>query len=373
MRLLYVITEDWFFTSHFIDRAIAAKERGFEVFVATRDGDAAIAIRSQGITVLPIDFSRRGMNPVRELMTILKLRSLISDVEPDIVHNIALKPVVLGTIAAILARTTFIVNAPVGMGYIFSSQDRRATLLRPIFKRVIKVVLNPRRSRVIIENPDDYAALVKSRMVQEQDLVLIKGAGVDVGKFHSTSEPAGTVVISLVARMLKDKGVFEFVEAARILKASGVEANFNLVGGIDKGNPSTLTTSELESWSREGIVNWLGQRDDIARVLSESHIVCLPSYREGLPKSLIEALAAGRPVVTTDVPGCREVVRHQENGLLVEPRNATALAEALRTLIANKELRQQYGATGRVRAENEFSNELITSQTFAVYESFKKI
>jgi len=373
MRLLYVITEDWFFTSHFIDRAIAAKERGFEVFVATRDGDAAIAIRSQGITVLPIDFSRRGMNPVRELMTILKLRSLISDVEPDIVHNIALKPVVLGTIAAILARTTFIVNAPVGMGYIFSSQDRRATLFRPIFKRLIKLVLNPRRSRVIIENHDDYAALVKSGMVQKQDLVLIKGAGVDIVKFHPTSEPAGTAVISLVARMLKDKGVFEFVEAARILKASGVEANFNLVGGIDKGNPSTLTTSELESWSREGIVNWLGQRDDIARVLSESHIVCLPSYREGLPKSLIEALAAGRPVVTTDVPGCREVVRHQENGLLVEPRNATALAEALRTLIANKELRQQYGATGRVRAENEFSNELITSQTFAVYESFKKI
>ena len=370
MRLLYVITEDWFFTSHFIDRAIDAKNRGFEVFVATRNGDAAVAIRSHGITVVPVDFSRRGMNPVREILAVLKLRGLIRDIEPDIVHNIALKPVVLGTIAAILARISFIVNAPVGMGYIFSSQDRRANLLRPIFKRVIKVVLNPRRSRVIIENLDDYETLLESGMVRKQDLFLIKGAGVDIIKFHPSSEPAGAVVISLVARMLKDKGVVEFVEAARILKANGVEAIFDLVGGIDNGNPTTLTKSQLESWSREGIINWLGQQDDIARVLLESHIVCLPSYREGLPKSLIEALAAGRPVVATDVPGCREVVRHLANGLLVEPRNASALAEALRVLIVSKDLRQQFGAAGRVRAENEFSNELITSQTFAVYESF---
>ena len=371
MRLLYIITEDWFFTSHFIDRAIDAKRHGFDVLVATRDGDAARTIRFHGIKVVPIDFSRRGMNPVRELRTILRLHKLIRGIEPDLVHNIALKPVVLGTIAAIMAHTKYIVNAPVGMGYIFSSQDRRATLLRPIFKRVIKVVLNPRRSRVIIENPDDYVALVKFGMVQEQDLFLIKGAGVDIVEFHPGPEPAGTVVVSLVARMLKDKGVLEFIEAARILKASGVEANFDLVGGIDKGNPTTLTRSQLESWSREGVINWLGQQDDIPKVLAESHIVCLPSYREGLPKSLIEALAAGKPVVTTDVPGCREVVRHQENGLLVEPRNPKALADALRTLITNKELRQQYGAAGRVRAENEFSNELITSQTFSVYESFE--
>ena len=372
MRLLYVITEDWFFTSHFLDRAIDARMHGFDVVVATRDGKAAETIKSHGIAVVPIDFSRRGMNPVRELMAVVKLRNLISDVEPDLVHNIALKPVVLGTIAAKLARTSFIVNAPVGMGYVFSSQDRRATIIRPIFRRIIKLVLNPRRSRVIIENLDDFETLLKSGMVQRQDIFLIKGAGVDTSKFRPSPEPAGMVVVSLVARMLKDKGVYEFVEAARSLKASGVEAIFNLVGGIDAGNPSTLSTSQLESWSLEGIVNWLGQQDDIPKVLAETHIVCLPSYREGLPKSLIEALAAGRPVVTTDVPGCREVVRHLENGLLVEPRNAMALADALRTLIANKDLRREYGAAGRVRAENEFSNELIARQTLAVYESFEK-
>lgn len=372
MKLLYIITEDWFFTSHFLERAIAAKALGYEVAVATRQRGNASRIESHGIKVIPIEFSRHGLNPIQEYSTVRQLRRAIRTFDPDIVHNIALKPVVLGTLAARMCRIRNIVNAPVGMGYIFSSQDRKAKILRPFIRQIFRVLLNPRGSRVIIENQDDFESLLSSHFVRKDELVLIKGAGVDTDAFVPTIEPSGPIVISLIARMLKDKGVVEFVSAARLVTKTGVDACFQLIGDIDSGNPSTLEKSQLEVWNREGIVIWRGHVSDIPAVLSGSHIVCLPSYREGLPKSLIEALAAGRPVVATDVPGCREVVIHEHNGLLVEPRNPRALADAIQRLIADKELRIKFGAAGRILAEHEFSTRHINSQTLDVYKSFVK-
>jgi len=320
MKLLYIITEDWFFTSHFLDRAVAAKSRGFDVAVVTRSRNDTSRIESHGISVMPIEFSRHGLNPIRELTTVRQLRRAIRTYKPDIVHNIALKPIVLGTIAARTCRIHNIVNAPVGMGYIFSSHDRKAKILRPFIRQIFRMFLNPIGSRVIIENQDDFESLVSSHFVRRNDLVLIKGAGVDTGD-------------------------------------------------VDYGNPTTLERSQLEEWSREGIVSWKGHVNDISAILSASHIVCLPSYREGLPKSLIEALAAGRAVVATNVPGCREVVINEHNGLLVEPRNPQALAIALQRLIADKDLRIRFGITGRIRAEHEFSATRINDQTLDVYES----
>ena len=370
MRLLYIITEDWFFTSHFLDRAVAAKGAGYEVAVATRKRSDAGRIESLGIRVIPVDFSRHGLNPFRELVTIRQLRRAIQNFDPDIVHNIALKPVVLGTLAAKTRRVRNIVNAPVGMGYIFSSDDRKAKFLRPIIRQVFRLFLNPTGSRVIIENHDDFNSLVSSRFVRVADLALVMGAGVDTEVFSSSPEPSNPIVVSLIARMLKDKGVNEFVDAARLIKDAGSDAQFQLVGDIDSGNPTTLTRTQLEQWTNEGIMRWIGHVDDVPQILAASHIVCLPSYREGLPKSLIEALAAGRPVVATDVPGCREVVIHGLNGLLVGPRNASALADAIRTLIADKDMRMRFGAAGRLRAEQEFSTTRINSQTMAVYSGF---
>ena len=370
MKLLYVITEDWFFASHFLDRAIAARAVGFDVAVATRKQNDAIRIESVGIRVIPVDFSRHGLNPFREWATIRQLRRAIKNFAPDIVHNIALKPVVLGTFAAKTCRIRNIVNAPVGMGYIFSSQDRKAKLLRPIIRQVFRLLLNPTGSRVIIENHDDFESLVSSNFVRNDDLVLIKGAGVDIDLFSPTSEPLGPIIVSLVARMLRDKGVVEFVDAARLVAKTGLNVQFQLVGDIDHGNPTTLTRAQLEQWTIEGAVRWKGQVDDIPTLLAASHIVCLPSYREGLPKSLIEALAAGRPVVATNVPGCREVVIDKLNGLLVEPRNASALADAIYRLIVDKDMRVKFGAAGRLLAEREYSSTLINSQTLAIYKSF---
>jgi len=369
MKLLYIITEDWFFTSHFLDRAVAAKSRGFDVAVVTRSRNDTSRIESHGISVMPIEFSRHGLNPIRELTTVRQLRRAIRTYKPDIVHNIALKPIVLGTIAARTCRIHNIVNAPVGMGYIFSSHDRKAKILRPFIRQIFRMFLNPIGSRVIIENQDDFESLVSSHFARRNDLVLIKGAGVDTDAFVPTPEPPGPIIISLIARMLRDKGVVEFVEAARLIAKTDVDTRFQLIGDVDYGNPTTLERSQLEEWSREGIVSWKGHVNDISAILSASHIVCLPSYREGLPKSLIEALAAGRAVVATNVPGCREVVINEHNGLLVEPRNPQALAIALQRLIADKDLRIRFGITGRIRAEHEFSATRINDQTLDVYES----
>ncbi len=371
-RLLFVITEDWFFASHFIERAVAAKQAGYEVAVATRVRLHGQQISNSGIEIFPIDFSRRGLNPFTEIRTAWRLRYIVRKFAPDVIHNIALKPVVVGTLGERLAGHKRIVNAPVGMGYLFSSQDRRATMLRPIFLFILRRFLNPSGSQVIIENSDDYSSLIDQKMVRSDSLTLIKGAGVDTKLFAFVPEPARPLVVTVVARMLRDKGISEFVEAAALIRKSRPDTIFQLIGMPDEGNPTSFSLEQLDDWVRSGVVEWLGHQNNIAEHLTKSHIICLPSYREGLPKSLIEALASGRPVVTTDVPGCREVVSHGINGFLVQPRDSHALAEALMTLISDKSLRERMGRLGRERAEKEFSSEIIIGQTLRVYESMLK-
>ena len=371
-RLLFVITEDWFFTSHFIERAVAAKQADYEVAVATRVRQHGQQISNSGIQIFPIEFSRRGLNPFAEIRTAWRLRYIVRKFAPDVIHNIALKPVVVGTLGERLAGHKRIVNAPVGMGYLFSSQDRQATILRPIFLFILRRFLNPSGSQVIIENPDDYSSLIDQKMVRPDSLTLIKGAGVDTKLFAFVPEPAGPLVVTIVARMLRDKGISEFVEAAVLIQKSRPETVFQLIGMPDEGNPTSFSLAQLEDWVRSGAVKWLGHQDNIAEQLAKSHIICLPSYREGLPKSLIEALASGRPVVTTDVPRCREVVSHGVNGFLVQPRDSHALAEVLMNLISDKSLRERMGRLGRERAEKEFSSEIIIGQTLRVYESMLK-
>lgn len=369
-RLMYVITEDWFFASHFLDRARAAVEAGWDVVVATRCRDDAARIHATGARTVHVELSRRGTNPLVELRAVASLVRVMRRERPDVVHHVALKPVVLGTIAARLAGIRRIVNAPVGMGYVFTSGDRRARLLRPALRAAMRVVLNPRGSRVIIENPDDRDAIVGGRFARASDVSLIKGAGVDLRAYAPTPEPdpASGIVVTVVARMLRDKGVGEFVEAARILRGRGVPVSCRLVGGTDDGNPTSIDVPSLRAWEREGLVQWLGARDDVPAVWRESHVACLPSHREGLPKALIEAAACGRPIVTTDVPGCREVVRDGIEGLLVPARDPGALADAIAALAADPARRARMGAAARARAEAEFGNERVIAATHAVYD-----
>ncbi|MFA4994039.1 MAG: glycosyltransferase family 4 protein [Bdellovibrionales bacterium] len=372
MKIAFVLTEDWFFCSHFMDRALAAKEAGHDVVVIVHTNKHAEEIRSKKLRLIPLCLDRRSVNPFKELHVVWQIYRAYLAERPDIVHHVALKPVLYGTIAAKLAGIKRIVNAPVGMGYIFTSQSFKASFLRLLVASGLRALLNPHGSKVIFENKDDLENLIAQGYVRRGDAVLIRGAGIDTDFYRPSPEPEGTPVVVLTARMLWDKGVGEFVEAARLLRAKGVKARFLLVGAPDTLNPSTIPEEKLRQWKASGDVEVLGFQSDIRRIIAGSHIVCLPSYREGLPKSLLEALACGKPVVTTDVSGCREVVRDGVNGLLVPARNAGALAAALEKLLGSPEERARMGQAGRLMAEEEFDKRHVIAETLRVYNALAR-
>ncbi|MBK1617743.1 hypothetical protein CKO42_04590 [Lamprobacter modestohalophilus] len=365
--ILYLVTVDWFFYSHFVERALAARDAGYQVAVVCRPLQHQDAIESLGIRVIPWSVSRNGVAPWRELGSLLQLMRIYRRERPDLVHHVALKPIVYGGLAASFGTVGQIVNAPVGMGFTFSSKTVFARRLRPMIQFLYRRLLPIRGAKVVFENRDDRRDAIENRLVLASSAYLIRGAGVDLARFKPTPEPQGSVCISLIGRMLKEKGVEEFVCAARKLRENGIDAQYWLVGPRDRENRGSLSERQLRDWEQEGLVTWLGERCDIPTLLAESHIVALPSYREGLPKALLEALAAGRPIITTDVPGCREVCEHGVNGLLVPPGDVDALAEAMRILIQSPAMRMAFGIAGRNRAEREFSNAKVESDTLALY------
>jgi glycosyltransferase involved in cell wall biosynthesis len=364
--LLFLLTEDWFFASHFWVRALAARKAGWRVILVARESEATARIRESGIEVIPVDFQRRRLNPLAEARFVLQLAAVYRAVKPDLVHHIALKPIVLGGLAARLAGVKAIVNAPVGLGFVFSSDKLLARILKPLVSLGLRLTLTPRNAVAVFENPDDLEALTAAGMVRRGAAELIRGAGVDIEKFHPTPEPAGPVRVVLVARMIREKGIPDFVEAARLLKG---RAEFLLAGAPDEGNHNALTAAELRAWEAEGLVTWLGPVKDIAGLLASAHIACQPStYREGLPKSALEAMAAGKPLVATNIPGCREAVVDSVTGFLVPPHDPSALAAALARLIDDPTLRARLGAAGRARVEENFSDSIICARTLAVYD-----
>lgn len=366
-KLLFLITEDWYFYSHRLPLARAAIKAGFEVVLLANIQSHGDMIRSEGIRIIPLVLQRRSMNPFREMKTLLQVVRVYRAERPDIVHHVAMKPVLYGSIAAFLTDIPGRVNALAGMGYLFISQTLKARVLRLCIKKLFYFFLNRNNSRLILQNPDDAEMFVENGIVGEDRICLIRGSGVDTQKFVPTPDPPPPIKVILPARMLLDKGVVEFVNSARILTQKGCKACFILVGQCDSQNPAAITEEQLKLWQQEHVVEWCGHQSDMATVFSQAHIVCLPSYREGLPKSLLEAAACGRPIVATDVPGCREIVRQGINGFLVPAYDSLALAEALHKLIDNKELREQMGANGREIVLNEFSEEKVVAETLALY------
>ena len=367
-RLLFMFTEDWAFAALFLDRAIAAKKAGYEVAVHVRCSEHRAVIEQAGLQVIPHNISRSGLNPFRELLSVFQLIKVFRSFRPDVIHLIALKPIVLGSLASVFYPKAKVVNAPVGMGYLFASNDMRARLARPFVKLVLKSTLGRKRSITIIENSDDKSSLLKGGFLRDDQIVLIRGTGVNLDVFRPAAEPDGPKIVVLIARMLRDKGVYEFVESARIIRRTQPTVSFWLIGDADPGNPASLTTQQLQDWNDEGIVKWFGYRTDVAELLKQVHIVCLPSYREGFGKVFVEAGAALRAVVATDVPGCREAVEHDINGLLVEPKNPQALADALSRVLTDDQLRLRLAKEGRRRAEFEFSSATVNTQTLDVYQ-----
>lgn len=368
LKILYFITEDWYFCSHRLPLAIAAKDAGYDVAVVTNVNKHGAAIRQTGVRVIPFNLSRRGMNLLSEFITIARLIVIYRKEKPDIVHHVAMKPVLYGSLAARLSGVSGVVNALAGLGYVFTSDKLKAHILRSVIGRVFRELLNRRTSRLILQNKDDRALFIRKRFIDEERIRLIRGSGVDTNVFSPSPEPSGIPVVMLASRMLWDKGVKEFVEAARQLKSHGVKAHFVLVGDADQHNPSSIPKEQLTFWHKEGVVEWWGWRDDMPSVLAQAHVICLPSYREGLPKVLLDAASCGRPIVATDTPGCREIVHDRENGLLVPARSTVELAKAIQLLINNPELRQKMGSRGREIVVSEFSIEKVIAETIKIYE-----
>lgn len=358
-HLVFLVTEDWYFVSHRLALAKAAKEAGFEVTVITRCNAECAGIEAAGLRVVPFDMARRGLNPLGLLREVVGVARLYRKLKPDIVHHVALRPVVVGGLAARLAGVRSAVSAIAGLGFAFTGG--RGGWLQQAMRALLRLALA--RGVVIVQNPDDAAA-VQGLGVAPERIRLITGAGVDTARFAPRPEPEGRPVVMLASRLLWDKGVGEFVEAARRLKG---RARFVLVGAPDPGNPASVAEGDLYAWVQDGIVEWWGRRDDMAEVLSAAHIVCLPSYREGLPKVLLEAMACGRACITTDAPGCRDCVRDGDNGLLVPVKDAAALTAAIERLIDDRNLRQRMGERGRERAVAEFSQDRVIDATLAVY------
>ncbi len=372
-KLLFLVTEDWYFCSHRLPLARAAKAAGFEVVVATRVNQErhAAAIAAEGFRLVPLGLRRGGQNPLHELAAIGEIARIYRREKPDIAHHVALKPVLYGSLAARLAGVPAVVNALAGMGFIFASETRKARLLRPFVARAFRLLLNAGRSVLILQNPDDSQMLVEQGVVEPGRVRLIRGSGVDIRRFAPTPDPEGVPLVILPSRLLWDKGVGEFVEAARLLRQQGVQARFALVGDSDPENSAAIDDAQLAAWAASGVVEWWGRRDDMPEVLAQANIVCLPSYREGLPKVLLEAAACARALVATDVPGCREIVIDGYNGLLAPMRDAAGLAAAIHRLVEDARLRHELGQRGRTLVEAELSEEKVVAQTLAIYREMR--
>lgn len=369
-KLIYLVSEDWYFVSHRLSLAVAAKEAGYDVVVAARVREAGAEIRNAGLRLIPIDFERSRLSPLAELKTLASLIALYRREAPDLVHHIAIKPVVYGSIAARATRTRGVVNALMGLGFVFSSNSRKALTLKPFVSVLLRRCLSRPRTRTIVQNRDDYALLRDLHIAPADTLRLIPGSGVDPDLYQANPSPQEVPpLVVLPSRLLKAKGVLEFVEAAQRLKSSGLAARFALAGEPDPSNPDSISKQELLAIQNGGAVEYLGWQRDIPKLLAEATVVCLPSYYgEGIPKVLIEAAASARAIITTDMPGCREIVTAGVNGWLVPPRDAAALAEAVREAIANPARCFEYGLRGREMVEASFSLQRILRSTLEVYD-----
>lgn len=371
-RLLIYTMSDKFFLSHFLDRALHALQHGFKVIVVTPDTGHAARIIDCEFEFIEIKLERHGINPFFELKTIFELVKIYRRIKPDIIWQIGVKPIVLGTLARnFTLRNSPVINAPVGLGYVFAGQGLKAQLVRPILKIALSFLLNPKNSKVIFENTEDFREMQALLAVNFEDGVVIPGAGVDLTQYPLMPEPMSNVpVVFMAARMIEEKGVWVFVEAARILRQRGRSVHFRLAGGIDHQHSAAIPEADLRQWHKQGVVEWLGECSDIAKLMASCNIFCLPTWhREGLPKVLLEAMAAQRAIITTDVVGCREVIQHKENGYLIKPRDAVRLADAIEFFIDHPELRKTLAAQARADVEEKYSSEIVVERTMTVINS----
>jgi glycosyltransferase involved in cell wall biosynthesis len=366
-KLFMVISVDWVFLSHRMPIALEAKKRGFDVFIVTTDTGRKADIEACGLKVIDVKFDRSGKNPFNELVTIYTLWKLFRKNKPEIVHLVALKPCIYGSLAAKFAGIKNIINAITGLGYNFT-RDKRS-LFQTFLLKLLKYSLKYSRSHFIFQNEDDANFFIDLIHLRNRQFTLIRGCGVDLNVFSYHEEPKSKKIrFVLPARMLYDKGIVEFIKAANNIKKFAFgKAEFFLVGGLDLNNLAGITEGELNKYLVKDYIIWTGYSSDINSVLKNCHVVVLPSYREGFSKSLIEASAVGKPIITTDAPGCHDCVQDGINGFIVPVRDFEMMAEKMKILLEDKELRQKMGKKSREIAEQEFAESISVNATLDIY------
>lgn len=372
MKFVFFANTDWYLYNFRLSTALHLASQGVEVVMLSPPGDFGARFAEHGIRWVTLEtMDRASLNPAREALTVRELVRVIKAEQPDLIHNFTVKCAVYGALAARLAKVPAVVNAVAGMGYVFTSDGPKARALRPIVSALIRGTLGSGHSRLILQNPDDADAFTRARLVESDNIRLIRSSGVDTRRFcppDGVCEPRPLRVI-LAARLLWEKGIGEYIEAAALLRQRGRDIQFLLAGMPDPGNPSSVERAQVERWVDEGLVDWLGHVDDMPALLRTMDVMALPSYyREGVPKSLIEGAASGLALVTTNLPGCREVVaQHGVDGLHVAPRDAEALAERLATLDDDRVLLRRLGDAARTKALADFDERMVIAKTVAVY------
>ncbi len=372
MKLMMVVNVDWFFVSHRLPVALAAQEVGHEVHVVTALTEAKEYLEKYGFVVHPVSIDRSSAGLLGLIKLLLDFVRIFHTVRPDVVHLVTIKPVLLGGLAARLTRIHGIVYAISGLGHVFVADSLLGRIRRALVGGWYRFILGAQNMRIIFQNPDDRRAIESVTSLSTDKVVMIPGSGVDLSEYDYCPMPEGEITVVMAARLLRTKGVEEFVQAARLVKKQHPTVRFLLVGAPDSANPASISNSDIAAWKEEGVVEPLGHRSDISKLMQGAHIVALPSYYgEGLPKVLIEAAACGRAVVTTNMPGCRDAIEDGVTGLLVPARDSTALATALLELIENRQRCVDMGKAGRKRAKHVFDIKAVVKTHLDIYETLQ--
>lgn len=371
-KIAYLVTEGGYFLSHRLPVARAALRAGYEVIVLSRaSNEDRLQIESYGFRLVPLrHMSRSQLGLLSQIKSLFEIIRIYRKERPNIVHHVAMKPVLLGSLAAVCTQIPKTINALAGLGFLFISKNPFVVLIRFFVLSLFFVLFRLKNNVLIIQNKDDYQFFGK--FVPRKNLALIRGSGVDVHHFYpKKNAPPLPVTFILGARMLWDKGIGEAIDACRLLQQEGLQFSLILAGKLDPENPKAIDEKTLVAWEKEGLCTWAGHQIDMRSLLKKAHVGLLPSYREGLPKFLLDAGACGMPLITTDVPGCREVVIHHKTGLLVPKGDAVALAGAMKILITSKPLREKLGRAARKAVETNFSNEKVICETLKLYAPSK--
>jgi len=369
MKVLLFANTDWYLYNFRLPLAEAIRGISIEVVLVSPPGEYSQRLLAEGFRWIPLIMDRRSLNPLSELRVIMNLIRIYQQEKPDLVHHFTVKSVLYGSFAARIARIQNTVNAVTGLGHVFTSKGMLARVLRPVVKFSLRNLMKGDHNRLILQNPDDYKDFLEEKLIDQENIRLILSSGVNIKRFSPKPgmQAKEKLNILLATRLLWDKGIQEYVDAARIVLSSGYVVDFLLAGVPDRGNPSAVSNADLKKWSNDGIVRHIGHIEDMPDLLKTMDIVVLPSYREGVPRILLEAAATGLPIVTTDVPGCREIVTHGVNGFLVQAKGAEQLAQTISILIESPEVRKAMGEAGRKIVIEKFDEQVVIKKTLDVY------